>query len=212
MNRHCFIWAPGQVFEHLDFTNQADTMGMNTGGSKVNGWGFEEKHYYKHALLYVPMDSSGLSSTSNQTCLPLGKEKEKFIFSNTNVDAELFTITSLTFRGYSFHLEKVPLQGQMAMSAWKAAFSSYLPKSHQQPILTRLSLRCSSKILGSRTSFPGCGAPSLRLTLHPLSVIAPLHHVVSTAEWDNTSLAPNCGFTSLSSVLQYKNAAHIYTQ
>lgn len=105
------------------------------------------------------MDSSGLSSISNQTCLPFGREKEKFIFSNTNVDAELFTITSLTFRGYSFHLEKVPLWGQMAMNARKAAFSSYLPKSHQQPILTRLSLRCSSKILGSRTSFPGCGGP-----------------------------------------------------
>lgn len=25
------------MFEHLDFTNQADTMGMNTGGSKVYG-------------------------------------------------------------------------------------------------------------------------------------------------------------------------------
>lgn len=105
------------------------------------------------------MDISGLSSRSNQTCLPLGKEKEKFNFHNTNVDAELFTITALTFRGYSFHLEKVPLRGQMAMSAWKAAFCSYLPKSHQYPNLTRLSLRCNSKLLGSRALFLGCGGP-----------------------------------------------------
>lgn len=105
------------------------------------------------------MDTSGLSSTSNQTCLPLGKEKEKFNFCNTNMDAELFTITSLTFGGYSFHLEKVPLWGQLAMSAWKATFSSNLPKSHQHPVLTKLSLRCSSKILGSRASFLGCGGP-----------------------------------------------------
>lgn len=161
MNRHCFISALGQVFEHLDFTNQADTKGMNTGGSKVNGSGSEEKHHSStnHTLLYAPMDTSGLSSTSNQTCLPLGKEKEKFNFSNTNVDAELFTITSLTFRGHSLHLEKVPLRGQMAMSAWKAAVSSYLPKNHQHPVLTRLSLRCSSKILGSRASCLGCGGP-----------------------------------------------------
>lgn len=100
-----------------------------------------------------------LGSLPHQIKLVCLWERRKRSFSNTNVDAELFTITSLTFRGYSFHLEKVPLQGQMAMSAWKAAFSSYLPKSHQQPILTRLSLRCSSKILGSRTSFPGCGGP-----------------------------------------------------
>lgn len=111
------------------------------------------------ALLYLPMDSSGLSSTSNQTCLPLGKEKEKFIFNNTNVDAGLFTITSLTFRRHSFHLEKVPLQGQMAMSVWKVALCSYLRKSHQQPVLTWLVSKMSSKILGSRVSFLGYGGP-----------------------------------------------------
>lgn len=136
-------------------------MRMNTGGSKVYGSGFEEKHFSStttHCCTYRWAALGSLPHQIKLVCL-WGRRKRSSIFITQNVDAELFTITSLTFRGYSFHLEKVPLGGQMAMSAWKAAFSSYLPKSHQHPVLTRLSPRCSSKILGSRASFLGPGGP-----------------------------------------------------
>lgn len=36
--------------------------------------------------------------------------------------------------------------------------------------------------------------PHFRLTLKPLLVIVLLHHLASTAERDDTSLAPNYGF------------------
>lgn len=57
-----------------------------------------------------------------------------------------------------------------------------------------LSLRCSSKLLGFKALFFAGGGPRFMLTLHPSSVTAPLHHVVSTVEQDDISLALNCGF------------------
>lgn len=111
-------------------------------------------------LPYVPMDTSGLSSILNQTCLPLGKEKEKLNSHNTNVDVQLFRIISLTFTGYNFHLQKVSLQERLTMSMRKTVFSSYLPKCHWYPILTMLSVRCSSKLLGSKALLLGGGGPT----------------------------------------------------
>lgn len=139
------------------------------------------------------MDISALSSISNRTSLPLGKEKE------IHVSQHKRGRTVIQNRLINLYRAQLLLTGGLTVGTGnnegtEDSISSQLPKCHRYPILTMLSARGSRKLLESKALLVGGGGPHFRLTLKPLSVIALLHHLASTAAWDDTSLAANYGF------------------
>lgn len=111
-------------------------------------------------LPYVPTDISGLSSTSNQTSLPLGKEKEIHVSQHEcgctvvqNCLINLYRAQLLLTEGLT--------EGTGNNEGTEDYISSQLPKCHGYPILTMLSPRGRRKLLGSKALLVGRRSPML---------------------------------------------------
>lgn len=115
---------------------------------------------HRDPLPYVPTDIFGLSSISNQTSLPLGKEKEIQVSQHKcgctvvqNCLINLYRAQLLLTEGLT--------EGTGNNEGIEDYISSQLPKYHGYPILTMLSPRGRRKLLGSKALLVGRRSPTL---------------------------------------------------